>query len=342
MIPSYYYHGLMKKYVVYFGTLFNDISIERTDENNRVIQDFLVPISYGPKQRFIARLEQDPTLNKETALTLPRMSFEVVDFEYDPQRKLPTMNTFINQNTIYDNKMDTTFAPVPYNIKFALVIYSKNAEDGFKIMEQILPYFTPEWTSTLNLIPELDLKVDVPVVLDDLTMSDRYEGQMEAINRRYIFHTLQFVMKGYFFGPVTKGGLIKRAIANLYNSTLNRSANLNIVSYITDFQKGNEVYQLLGSERTASGIVRTGNSTFLQLSNVLGKFSTAKNLLCANSNAIGEIISITSSDTPTEVVTVRPTMTANGEPTTDIDLSVDIDQISSTDNFGINVTISSN
>ncbi len=341
MIPNYFYHGLMKKYVIYFGTLFNDITIERTDEGGTVVQDFLVPIAYGPKQKFIARLEQDPTLNKEIAINLPRISFEIIDFDYDGSRKLPTINKITTQNTVSASKISSSYNPVPYNIKFAMVIYTKNAEDSMKILEQILPYFTPEWTSTLNIIPELNLKIDIPLVLDDVTISDRYEGSYENLERRYIFHTLQFVMKAYFFGPVTSGGIIKRAITNIYNSTLNRSSDLDIISYISNFNVGDEVYQTSNGKKIASGSVVMANSTFIRVGNVLGNFNTVNNLLCSNSNAIGEISNISSSETPVEIVNVRPALTANGKPTSNVDLSINLDDIKSTDDFGISVNITS-
>lgn len=340
MVPSYFYHGLIRKYVVYFGTLFNDISIERTDDEGNVIQDFVVPIAYGPKQKFIARLEQDPTLNKSVAITLPRMSFEIVSFKYDPSRKLPSTGKIFKQSTNYPGKLDSVYNPVPVNIEFSLSIYAKNAEDGFKIFEQILPYFTPEWTSTLNILPDLDLKVDVPIVLNNINMVDKYEGSFEDLSRRYIVHTLTFVMKAYLFGPTARADIIKKAIVNLYNNENIRTANLAITNYITQFKPGDFVYQTNGNTRTASGIVKTSNSTFLYITNVSGHFNTANNLLCANSNAIGEVSTVTSADAITERIEVRPAMTGVGKPTANLAESVDIDLIRSTDNYGINISIS--
>jgi hypothetical protein len=209
-----------------------------------------------------------------------------------------------------------------------------------KILEQIIPYFTPEWTSTLNLIPELGMKVDVPVVLAGTNMSDRYEGSFDDGPRRYIIHTLTFTMKGYFFGPVSSGGVIKRAITNLYDSTLTRSSNLTINSYITDFRVNDKVYQFNGTSRVASGTVSVANSTHLTLSNILGRFNTQYNILSETSQAIGQVLTVSSGEIPTEVVTVRPTLTAGGNPTNEVSESVDLDLISSSDNYGINVAIS--
>jgi len=340
MITGYYYHALIRKYVTYFGTLFNDISIERTDSSNNIIQDFVVPIAYGPKQKFIARLEQDPTLNKSVAMTLPRMSFEIVDFDYDPSRKLISTGKISKQSTNYTGKLETIYNPVPVNIKFNLSIYTKNAEDGFKIFEQILPYFTPEWTSTLSLVPSMDLKVDIPVVLNDINMVDKYEGSFENLDRRYIIHTLSFIMKAYLFGPTGRSDVIRRSIANLYNNSNTRTANLSITSFITNFKPGDFVYQSNGRTQTASGIVKQANSTFLYIANVNGTFNTANNVLCGNSNAVGEVSAVSSADTPNEVITVRPALTANGTPTSNVSQSIDLDLIKSTDDFGINISIS--
>lgn len=339
MILSYFYHGLIRKYVVYFGTLFNDITIEREDSDGTLVQDFTVPISYGPKQSFIARLDQDPTLNKSVALTLPRMSFEIIDFDYDPTRKLSSTGRITKQNVNFPNTIDSVYNPVPINIKFSLAIYSKNAEDGFKILEQIIPYFTPEWTSTLNILPEMNVQVDVPVVLNEINMVDRYEGSYEGMNRRYIIHTLTFTMKGYLFGPTSRSNLIKRAIINLYNNSSVRTANLNIQSYITNFKPGDFVYQTNGNAQTASGVVKTANSTFLYITNVNGKFTTANNILTSNSNAVGEVQGVSTADTVTETITVRPGLTNTGKPTANLDLSIDLNMIKSTDNYGINISI---
>jgi len=330
MIPGYFYHGLIRKY---------DISIERTDDSGNIIQDFVVPIAYGPKQKFIARLEQDPTLNKSIAITLPRMSFEIVGFKYDPSRKLPSTGKILKQSTNYNGKFDSVYNPVPVNIDFSLSIYTKNAEDGFKIFEQIIPYFTPEWTSTLNILPDLDLKVDVPVVLNNINMVDRYEGSFEDLSRRYIIHTLTFTMKGYLFGPISRSDVIRKAIVNLYNNQNVRTANLSITNYITEFKPGDVVFQTNGKSQTASGIVKTSNSTFLYITNVSGHFNTANNILCGNSNAVGEVSVVSSADDVAERIEVRPAVTNTGKPTASLSQSIDLDLIKSTDNYGINISI---
>lgn len=335
-----FYHGLMKKYVVYFGSLFNDITISREDQNGDVIQQLAVPISYGPKHKFIARLEQDPDLNRETAITVPRLSFEIAGLTYDPARKFPTMNRIVKQSGTSDSRGDSIYTPVPYNINFNLSIYAKNVEDILKIMEQILPFFTPEWTSTLDLVPSMGISVDIPVILNNVSMSDQYESSYESINRRYIVHTLSFTMKSYFYGPLQPSkGLIKRVIVNMHNTKNLKVTKLNVQSFISKFEVGNYVYQHDGKTRNASGVVEFANSTYLTLKEVYGNFSTANNILSTNSNAIAIVTSIDTAEQPDERITIRPTMFANGAPTSNLSDSVDIDSISATDNYGININI---
>jgi len=339
MLNSYFYHGLLRKYVIYFGTLFNDINIQRTDENEDVVQDFLVPIAYGPKQKFIARLEQEPDVNtNEASIVLPRLSFEITGFQYDATRKLPTLNRIVKQGS-FPERISSVYTPVPYNITFQLAIYTKNAEDGMKILEQILPYFTPEWTSTIHVMPEIGLSLDIPVVLTGTSMSDQYQGNLNDMARRYIIHTLTFNMKGYFFGPIGSTGVIKRSIVNMYNNSLTRTADLSVTSYITDFKEGDRVFQYDGKSRSASGTVALANSSFIRVGSVSGKFTTQYNLQTDDSRAIATISSVTTANTPSEVITLRPTLTSANTPTANVSESIDLDLIKSTDNYGINISI---
>ena len=340
MFNQQFYHGIMRKYIVYFGTLFNDIMITRTDENDATIQELAIPITYGPRQKFIARLDQNPDLDNPTAITLPRLSFEITNVAYDSTRKLPTLNRLTKQDTNYSNRLLTTYNPVPYNLEFTLSIYSKNAEDGLKIVEQILPFFTPEFTSTLNIVPELGVLLDVPVVLNAVRMSDTYPGSLPNLDRRYIITTLNFTMKGFFFGPtISSTGIIKTAFVNMFSSSVTKSANLTIQSYITNFREGDFVYQYNGIRQYASGTVKQANATHLVINNITGNFSTANNLLTTNSNAIGTVLTVATSDMPQERITIRPTMLANGSPTSNVSLSVPVEDIDSTDNYGISVSI---
>lgn len=217
MLGSTYYHGTLKKYVTLFGTLFNDLYINRVDNIHNVTNSIKVPLSYAPKEKVLARLEGDPNLTNPIAMVLPRMAFEITTMTYAPTRKLPT----IGKNTkVFDDatQLKYTYSPVPYDISFSLYIMVKNQEDGTQILEQILPYFTPEWTTTINLIPELNIVQDIPLVLLNVTPQDTYEGNFEE--RRVITWTLDFIMKGYFYGPVRKSKTITLANTNFFDASL--------------------------------------------------------------------------------------------------------------------------
>lgn len=185
-----------------FGNLFNEIQIERYDKNGTKTQTLNVPIEYGPKQKFITRITADPTLNRPISITLPRIGFQFVSMAYAPSRKLNSSHKFtVGQNT---GGLDFDFVrvPVPYDMNFSLYVFVRNAEDGTRIIEQILPFFTPDWTVTMKVLPELSINMDVPIELISVTSDDQYEGDFET--RRVLTWQLDFTVKGYLFGPVTK------------------------------------------------------------------------------------------------------------------------------------------
>ena len=199
MFAQTFGHGTLRKYVIYFGTLFNNINVQRFDANHNVIQTFKVPLNYGPREKYLAHTEGNPDGERPIAIQLPRMSFEMTGLYYDPARKLSALNRISAPVIGVDGKTQYQDQPVPYNIDFTLSIMTKNIEDGTYIVEQILPYFNPVWTATLNINPDLGQKYDVPITLDNITTEDTYEGNFE--NRRAIIWTLTFTMKAYFFGP---------------------------------------------------------------------------------------------------------------------------------------------
>ena len=210
MFGHTYYHSIIRKYIIMFGTMFNDIDVQRFNTAGERVQTLRVPIAYGPKEKFLVRLAQDPNFDRDVAVVLPRMSFEITSMNYNSTRKLPS--TIKNVYTYTDqDKLKYQYTPVPFDINITLSVFVKNADDGVQILEGILPFFTPEWTNTINLIPELKLKMDVPVVFNDISTEDTYEGDFAT--RRALIHTLNFTVKGYLFGPVRTQGVIKRAIA---------------------------------------------------------------------------------------------------------------------------------
>ena len=209
-------HDVLSKYVILFGTIFNDIYITRDDSNGVNVQTLKIPLSYGPKEKYLARLDGNPSLSNKIAMTVPRITFEMISFQYDSSRKLNKMNKLQKQGTSADDIMKYQYSPVPYNIQFQLSILVKNAEDGTRIIEQILPYFTPEWTASVNLVPEVDGPRDIPIVLDSINVEDSYEGSFET--RRAIIWTLDFTMKAWLYGPTKNGKIIKFAEANILDS----------------------------------------------------------------------------------------------------------------------------
>jgi len=185
-----------------------------------------IPLAYGPKDKFIARVEMNSELDKEFSIILPRMGFELLNYEYDADRKLPTINRFVqaDRNGTPD-KRQYQYNPVPYNLNFVLSIFVKNTEDGLRILEQILPYFTPEWTSTVELISNPQVTLDIPIYLNDVSVEDIYQGNFEE--RRTLVYNLNFTLKGYIFGPVKRTGIIKLANTNFfiedtYNTTIDQ------------------------------------------------------------------------------------------------------------------------
>lgn len=255
-------YNTLRKYVALFGTLFNDVWIYRRDDTGNIRQTMKVPLTYSPREKLLARVDgmkndRDP-LKQPFAITLPRMGFEITGFNYAAERKLTTINRFVRED-LSDNAelRKYQYNPVPYDIQFALSIFVKNTSDGTMIVEQILPFFTPEWTTTVQLVDEPKIVLDVPLVINDISQEDIYEGSFEE--RRSLIWTLNFTMKGFFFGPTKHQGVITLANTNFYDSL--------------------------------------------------------------------------ESDDPLSRVTITPGLTANGEPTTDPNETVDRSEISSTDDW---------
>lgn len=273
MFGHTFYFSTIRKYVILFGTLFNDIHITRADASGNVTQLLKVPLSYAPKEKVLTRIAADPEIDKQAAILLPRMSFEMVKMEYDGSRKLPTINRMVKIDSDSANKFKYQYNPVPYDLQFKLYIYAKNAEDGTKIVEQILPFFTPDWTTTVNLIPEMDIKMDIPVVMNNIDIQDIYEDNYKK--RDSLIWTIDFTLKGYIYGPVRTSKIIKFANTTFY------------IPNVDD-----------GKLRTAIGTTD-----------------------------------------PIDRVTVKPGLTANGEPTTNNSLTIPYTEIEADDDFGYITTI---
>ena len=215
MLGQYYYHEILRKTIISFGTIFNDIHIRHRDGAGKETSDMRVPLAYGPMQKFLARIEQQPDLNRATQITLPRMSFETTGISYDATRKGGITQTFKASD---GNKLRKVFMPVPYNLGFELNILVKLNDDALQIIEQILPYFQPSFNVTIDLVGVIGEKRDVPIVLDNISFQDDYEGDFST--RRALIYTLNFTAKTYLFGPVsdTSEGLIKKVQVDYYAS----------------------------------------------------------------------------------------------------------------------------
>lgn len=206
-VVNYFYNATTKKYIALFGTMFNKISIVRSDVTTKnEVQRMVVPISYGPYQKFMARLQQDPRLDRKSAITLPRMAFELTNMEYDGSRKINSVQKTVGTVHNQAGRKNFQYVPTPYNLYFTLSIMTKYAEDGTQILEQIIPFFKPEWTYTVKLIDNID-PLDIPIVLTSVNMEDVYEGDFET--RRSLLWTLTFTLKGWYFGPQRDASVIK-------------------------------------------------------------------------------------------------------------------------------------
>ena len=207
MLGTYYYHEILRKTIIGFGTLFNQIFIKHEKKDDTTLDTTKVGLAYGPQQKFFAKIREQANLTKPVAITLPRMSFEMTNISYDPTRKSGITQTFKAKD---GNNIKKVFMPVPYNIGFELSIFSKLNDDALQIVEQILPYFQPSFNITINLVKSIGEKRDIPIVLDNISFRDEYEGDFST--RTALIYTLQFTAKTYLFGPVsdTPDGIIKK------------------------------------------------------------------------------------------------------------------------------------
>jgi len=217
MLGTYFYHEIIRKTIIGFGTLFNEIYIKHDDKQGNVLEEIKVGLSYGPKQKYLAKIEEQARLNKPIAMTLPRMSFEMVSLEYDATRKTGITQTF--KACDETGNIKKVYMPVPYNIGFELSILSKLNDDALQIVEQILPFFQPSFNITINLIDSIGEKRDIPITLNSVDFQDDYEGDFSA--RRSLIYTLRFTAKTYLFGPVADNpeGLIRKVIVDNYLDT---------------------------------------------------------------------------------------------------------------------------
>tara|TARA_A100001035_G_scaffold217524_1_gene177421 strand:- start:296 stop:1117 length:822 start_codon:yes stop_codon:yes gene_type:complete len=216
MLGQQFYHETMRKVIISFGTLFNNINLVRKNNAGTIVQTMKVPLAYGPKQKWLSRLDADASLNTKVAITLPRLGFEIQNLSYDPARKLNRVQKFkkVKSSSDDSNKLDSQFMPVPYNLDMELYAMAKNSDDALQIVEQILPFFQPDYTLTINDMADMGVKRDVPIVLNSISYEDSYRG--DYAERRAIIYTLAFTAKFYLYGPVTSAKVIKTVQVDQY------------------------------------------------------------------------------------------------------------------------------
>ena len=208
-----FYHGIIRKSIVAFGSLFSNIYIDRREGNSvegPIVQRLQIPLAYAPKEKWLVRLDSDPNLEGHTYTSLPRMSFEITGYTYDSSRKLPKLNKI---GCVKNGSSDNVFSPVPYNLDISLYILTKTQEDALQIIEQVLPTFTPEYTMAINAVPDLNIVQDIPIILNSISVQDEYDGDFQT--RRFVTHTLTFTLKLNIFGATTNQGVIETVNANV-------------------------------------------------------------------------------------------------------------------------------
>ena len=217
MFGYHSYNKNIRNIVVLFGTVFNDITVKRLKADGTTEREFKIPIAYGPAEKFLSKLNQQDTI------TLPRMSFEITDYAYDPVRKLQTTKKIKKVKSV--TELNTIYNPVPYDFNITLSIMVKYSDDGTQILEQILPYFTPEFQVTMNEMSTMGIKRDIPIILNSVATEDTYEG--DFITRRALIHTLNFTVKGHVYGRTTDQGIIREVDVNM-GANMNDRKDVNI------------------------------------------------------------------------------------------------------------------
>ena len=220
MFGTHFYNEGLRKLTIAFGQLFNNIIIQNTSSTGAVTRRVKVPLAYAPKEKFLVRIDQQANLqdDRAVAVTLPRLGFEITGLSYDPSRKINKMQKTIRVKSGEDGKkMQFNYAPVPYNINFSLYSFTATAENGLQIIEQILPFFQPEYTVTMNVVPELSLVRDIPIIMNGIQYEDTYTGDFSR--RRAVIYTLNFTAKTYLYGPMSNQGVIKTVQADLGTDT---------------------------------------------------------------------------------------------------------------------------
>lgn len=322
----HYYHQLTRKAVILFGRMFDDIYVIRKNKTTgKEIDRFLVPIIYSPKEKMVTRLFSDPDLQRQVQAILPRMGFEITGISYDATRKQNSLLRTPKANTA--NNVSTTYMGVPYDITFALNVYARNIDDGTHIIEQILPFFNPDFTVTAKMIPDLGFLKDVPIILNSISNDIQYEGNFDSV--RYVNWTLNFTMKMHYYGPISYPKIIRTVYTNIYNDPSLQAGyitriNANNVSGI--FKTDDLVYQ--GNSRStanAYGIVVgfNANTSKLILGATQGSFKVGNSIKAVSTNGTCIIESFEVNPLKLAEIRIRPDP-IDAEPGDDYGYDIDI------------------
>ena len=219
MFGTHFYNQSLRRLTIAFGQIFNNVVVQTKSSTGAVTKRMRVPLAYAPKEKFMTRLEQQANLDKGRtfAITLPRMGFELTGLKYDPNRKLNKLQKTVRVKSSDSTVHNFNYTPVPYDISFNLYSFTATAENGLQIIEQILQYFQPDYTVTINAIPELNIKRDVPIILNNVDYADTYDGGYNT--RRAVVYTLSFTAKTYLYGPMSQSKVIRKSQSDIYTDT---------------------------------------------------------------------------------------------------------------------------
>jgi hypothetical protein len=329
MFGTHFYHKLIRKYVVLFGTMFNNITLVKTNQDTGAeIERMKIPITYAPKEKYISRLRSDPDLQRQIQIRLPRLSFELTGMAYDATRKQNSILKVAKSNSSTSGK--SSYMHVPYDLSFELNLYARNIDDGTQIIEQILPYFTPDYTVTINPVSSLGVLKDIPITLNNVQYNIEHEGNFDAV--RFITWTLSFTMKVDFFGPVSNPKIIRKVIANIFNdpslqagyiTRINMTSGNNGKYYVDDIAYQGNSYETAN----AYGIILSwsANTGKLALGGVQGQFKVDNTIRALSSNAAYQLDSFDIAPLKLSKITIEPDpLTA--EPGDDYGFTTDIQE----------------
>jgi hypothetical protein len=302
----HFYHGLMRKYIMVFGNMFKDIKVLKWDSNGNEIERIQVPIIMGSKENWLTRLESDPDLFREMGLVLPRMSFELKNMTRDLTRAQNPLLRVAASDTA--SKVKSQYMGVPYDYTFELSIYARTHDHASQIVEQILPHFNPDYTVPITPVPEIPFLKDIPIILNSVTPDVKYEGEQDAV--RYINWTMEFTLKGYFYGPYTDPKIIRKVFANIWNDpSLVRGhvIKMNLTGGSGNFIPEDTVYYSTAGLNTAKafGYVNDWNAGTgrLTVGGAQGDFEVGQTIRAASTNAIYTIESFDA--TPLKLVEIK-------------------------------------